>query len=186
MRSIRSDNRSEPVRDRQILAGFAWVGFAVFVGIATTVASSAIAAIAIIAVPGLLAIGALASAWKDLRAIRAFRSRHATSGRDLLIVYSASPVWGHYIEDRWLARWSERAVVLNRSSPEWHHEPEAELWRRMAGRTEHTPVAIVVPRKGHPEVVRFYSAFRDYKHGRPTSLLQREHELEAALDFAAS
>jgi hypothetical protein len=178
--------RSEPSRDRRLLAGCAFVGLAVFLAIGLSRTPSSIVTLGVIAVLGFLALLALIGVWKDIRVIRAFRSRHGADGKDLLIVYSDSPVWGRYIEEGWIARWSERAVVLNRSSPAWSHDPDAQLWRRMAGRTEHTPVAIVVPRRGQPKVIRFYLAFRDFKHGRRTALNQKERELEAALESAAS
>jgi hypothetical protein len=106
---------------------------------------------------------------------------HSASGRDLLIVYSSSPHWQPYIEEKWISRWQDRAVLLNRSAPDWQTRPETRLWRRLAGLQNHTPVAIVVPKRGATRIVRFYSAFQDYKHGKPSALHAKEEELENIL-----
>jgi hypothetical protein len=162
------------------------VGCAVF-----GIAAVGLAAYFLVTVPaarfGLLAIAlgillARIGAWWQLRqAVASFRRDHGSSGRDLLIVYSASPHWQEYIESRWLSTWRDRAVALNRSGPDWQRQPETLLWRRLAGRKEHTPVAIVVPPRGQPRIFRFYAAFRDFKHGKPGALEGRERELEQAL-----
>lgn len=114
-------------------------------------------------------------------AIREFRRVYGSMGRDLLIVYTDSPHWAPYIESRWLPRWHERAVVLNRSKPWRYEQPEARLWSALGGSLEHTPLAVVVPTKGRVRVIRFWRAFRDYKHGRPARLLAAEQALTSAL-----
>lgn len=119
------------------------------------------------------------------RAVRAFRQTYAPQGKDLLVVYSVSPHWQPYIEAQWLPRWGSRAVLLNRSDPDWKTRPETPLWRYMTGPTEHTPAAIVVPTRGTPRVVRFYSAFKDHKHGRSRALQAKERELEGALESSS-
>ena len=119
------------------------------------------------------------------RAIRAFRQAYAPVGKDLLIVYSASPHWQPYIEAQWLPQWGRRAVLLNRSAPDWKTRRETPLWRYMTGPTEHTPAAIVVPARGAPRLVRFYSAFKDHKHGRSRALQAKERELAEALESSS-
>jgi hypothetical protein len=132
----------------------------------------------VVAIPVSLLFGR----WRVLRAAQHFRRMHGVGGRDLLIVYSDSPHWKEYIESRWIERWRDRVVILNRSDPHWNARPEATLWRRVAGRNEHTPTAIVVPDQGRPQIVRFYSAFRENKHGKHALLIERERDLEARLD----
>jgi hypothetical protein len=131
----------------------------------------------------LLAIPAaiLIQRWQLRRATSAFRRAYASHGKDLLIVYSASPHWQTYIDRNWIARWQNRVVVLNRSAPDWKARPETPLWRRLTGPANHTPVAIVVPGDGTPTLVRFYSAFRDFKHGKVAALQAQEQALERAL-----
>ncbi len=118
-------------------------------------------------------------------ATRKFRERYGTEGKDLLIVYTASPHWQEYIEREWVPRWGARAVVLNRTQPWRSNDPAAFLWLVYKGGREHTPLAVVVPKRGAVRVVRFFSAFRDYKHGNDGRLRARERELEAALEASS-
>ena len=119
--------------------------------------------------------------WQLRDAVTAFRNAHQPARKDLLIVYTASPHWQPYIEENWIPRWQERVVPLNRSEPDWQNRPEAALWQRLAGRNDHTPIAIVVRKRGMPRVIRFFPAFRDYKHGKTGTLQAKEMELENAL-----
>ena len=150
--------------------------FSVYVVVAVPSARLVVIAVAL----GIL-LARLVAWWQLRQALTHFRRTHVAFGRDLLIVYSASPHWQEYIDSHWLTKWRDRAVTLNRSAPDWQQQPEAVLWRRLAGRTEHTPVAIVVPLRDRPRIIRFYTAFRDYKHGKATTLHEREADLEHAL-----
>ena len=166
-------------RERVALAGctllaFGLVGYAAYAVVTMPAARVGLAAL-VAAIP----ITILVQRWRLRRAVRAFRQAHAP--RDLLIAYTASPHWQEHIEQQWLTRWASRAVALNRSAPNWKQRPEAELWRRMAGRSEHTPVAVVVPPDRSPSIFRFYRAFQDSKHGKHAALLALERELENAL-----
>ena len=113
-------------------------------------------------------------------AVRRFRRERP--GKDLLLVYTDSPHWRPYIEANWLSQWEARAAVLNRSRPWAEAQPEAALWRAVAGTVEHTPLAVVVPPRGRLTVVRLYRAFRDFKYGKPEKLRSAEAALRAALD----
>lgn len=130
-----------------------------------------------------LAIGAWLERWKRRRLQRAFHARWGSSGKRLLLVYSNSPHWQAYIEEHWLPRVGEAAVVLNWSErgrwPE-QHPLEAQVFRRWAGDREFNPVAIVVPERGPVRVIRFWKAFRDYKHGKDRALRVAEAELASA------
>jgi hypothetical protein len=125
---------------------------------------------------------------RELGAIRRFRATWGVRGKDLLLVYSNSPHWQRYVEERWLPLWGHRAVVLNWSQrKQWDAErqSEVELFEVFAGRTEFNPLAIVVPAKGRSaEVVRFWQAFRDFKHGKPQLLREVEAELDRHLATA--
>ncbi len=102
-------------------------------------------------------------------------------GRRLLLVYSNSPVWQEYIETGWLPRFADVAVALNWSERKrWpsEHPFEARVFRAWAGRREFNPVAIAFLPDGTVEVVRFWLAFRDFKHGRPARLRAAEQRLE--------
>ncbi len=102
-------------------------------------------------------------------------------GRRLLLVYSDSPVWKPYIEASWLPRLGDVAVPLNWSERKrWPSERpfEARVFRSWAGRREFNPVAIAFLPDGTVEVVRFWRAFRDFKHGKAARLRAAERRLE--------
>ena len=115
------------------------------------------------------------------RAIAEFRAAHRTTGKDVLVVYSDSPHWKEYIETHWLPRWGDRAIAFDRSRPWREDQVEARLWRAIAGTTEHTPVVIVVPARGKVQIVRFWLAFRDFKHGKDRRLREAEARLATIL-----
>ena len=111
------------------------------------------------------------------------RREYRSLGKDLLLVYSNSPHWQSYVETNWFPRWKERAVILNWSERlTWNeNQPEVALFQALASHREYNPLAIVVPPRGRPLVVRFWKAFRDYKHGKDQKLKQQETELERLL-----
>ncbi len=117
--------------------------------------------------------------WYVRLLVRRFRAAHG--GKDLLIVYTNSPHWKDHIESNWVARWPHRTVTLNRSHPWSRKQPEAALWLAVRGIREHTPLAVVIPRRGKPRVIRFYTAFQEAKHGDDTCLRAAEQELEQAM-----
>jgi hypothetical protein len=123
--------------------------------------------------------------WRQWRAVRRFRSAWKSQGKDVLLVYSNSPHWRAYVEDTWLPRWGHRAVVLNWSDRRvWRHDRRAEvaLFRAFAGDREFNPLGIVVPSEGRrARVVRFWRAFRDFKHGKDRLLRAAEAELDGYL-----
>ncbi len=49
------------------------------------------------------------------------------------------------------------------------------------GDREFNPLAIVIPERGPVQVIRFWQAFRDHKHGRDRALRVAEAELAAAV-----
>ena len=115
------------------------------------------------------------------RVIAAFRAAYAGTGKDVLVVYTDSPHWKEYIETQWLPRWGDRAIAFDRSKPWREDQVEARLWRAVAGSAEHTPVVIVVPPRGKVRIVRFWLAFRDFKHGKDKRLRDAEARLATIL-----
>lgn len=98
-------------------------------------------------------------------------------GRDVLFVFSDSPVWHDYIERRILPVLGERAVAIN-----WSHRKQ---WRpslaRMAfyhfgGWHAFNPMAVVFRPFRRTRTFRFLKPFRDFKHGRPEALQKMERE----------
>ena len=164
-------------RQQAIGCGCSLAGLAVLIGFTVMLAGPyGLVVLGIVAVVVLSAIAKYhLHRW---RLAAEFRRKYGPDGKDVLFVYSDSPHWGEYIEANWLPRWGDRAVVLNRSRPWKGDQLEARLWFAFAGSAEHTPVAIVVPRRGRTRVVRFWRAFRERKHGDAASL----HAAEAQLD----
>jgi hypothetical protein len=137
----------------------------------------------VLAVP-FLAAGAWLDGRKRRRLQREFHARWGRSGKRLLLVYSNSPHWQAYIEEHWLPQLREVAVVLNWSDrTRWReqHPLEAEIFRMWGGDREFNPLAIVIPERGPVQVIRFWQAFRDHKHGRDRALRVAEAELAAAV-----
>ncbi|HET6836699.1 MAG TPA: hypothetical protein VFH24_01585 [Gemmatimonadales bacterium] len=56
----------------------------------------------------------------------------------------------------------------------------------MTGDREYNPVAIIIPKTGKMRVIRFWKAFRDYRHGKDQALRRAEAELEGAVRGPAS
>jgi hypothetical protein len=130
------------------------------------------------------AVGAWLDRRKKRRLQTGFHNRWGQQGKRLLLVYSNSPNWQAYVEENWLPQLQPIAVVLNwseRSTWAEQHPFEADIFRTWAGRREFNPLAIVIPADGPVRVVRFWQAFRDFKHGKDRTLRAAEAELGAAL-----
>lgn len=68
--------------------------------------------------------------------------------------------------------WSER------SSPEWQRRPlEVRIFEFWGGAREFNPMAILFPPHGPVETIRFWDAYRRFKHGDPRLLEATEAEL---------
>jgi hypothetical protein len=136
---------------------------------------------------GLLILVILAAVgWQQFAiwsATERFRREYRSIGKDLLLVYSNSPHWQSWVEANWMPRWQTRAVILNWSERAFwkRSQPEVALFHAMTDQREYNPLAVVVPKHGRPIVVRFWKAFRDYKHGKDSKLKQQEAELEKLL-----
>mgnify|MGYP007070565658 FL=1 len=141
---------------------------------------------------------------------REFDVRWAAHGKRGLLVYSNSLHWKEYVEQHWLPVLGATVVVLNWSDQTtWKTEAqfEARLFRHFAGPREFNPIAIVFvqpptgfkkffsgawqrrdwlslvfPGPVDVKVIRFWKAFRDFKHGRDRALRTAEGELFAALN----
>lgn len=103
-------------------------------------------------------------------------------GRDVLFVYSDSPVWREYIERRLLPDLGERAIVLNWSQRKrWRLSLSRIAFRHFGGTREFNPLAVVFRPFRRTRTFRFWKAFRDMKHERTESLQAMEREF---FDFA--
>jgi hypothetical protein len=129
---------------------------------------------------GLILLATLISFAYKLWLRSRFWLRYGRKGKFILFVYSNSPNWKDYIEANILPRIDSHAVTLNWSERrKWkkEHPLEAKVFRRWAGREEFNPVAIVFQPVSRVKVIRFWQAFRDYKHGKEDRLKSAEVEL---------
>ena len=139
--------------------------------------------ILVLALP-FLAVSAWLDGRKRRRLQREFHERWGAHGKRMLLVYSNSPNWQAYVEENLRPQLDSIAVVLNWSERvTWtERNPfEADIFRTWAGDQEFNPLAIIIPADGAVRVIRFWQAFRDYKHGKDRTLRTAEAELEAAL-----
>jgi hypothetical protein len=98
-------------------------------------------------------------------------------GRDVLFVYSDSPLWRDYIDQRILPRLGDRAVVLNWSERRrWRPSLARLAFHHFGGSRQFNPLAVVVRPFRRTRTFRFWQPFRDFKHGHPAALHAMERE----------
>ena len=101
-------------------------------------------------------------------------------GRDILFVYSDSPIWHDYIEEQVLPRLGERALVLNWSQrTRWRFSLARMVFYHFGGWRAFNPLAVVFRPFRRTRTFRFLKPFRDFKHGHPEALHQMEREFFA-------
>ena len=99
-------------------------------------------------------------------------------GRDILFVYSDSPIWHDYIEAGILPHLGERAVILNWSQrTRWRLSIAKLAFYHFGGDWQFNPLAVVFCPFRRSRTFRFWQPFRDFKHGHPETLYQMEREL---------
>jgi len=104
-------------------------------------------------------------------------SRWCPSGRDILFVYSDSPIWHDYIEQRILPFLGKRAVILNWSQrKKWEFSLARWAFHHFGGSREFNPLGVVFRPLRRTRKFRFWRAFRDYKHGHPDQVQKIERE----------
>lgn len=87
--------------------------------------------------------------------------------RNILFVYSDSPVWREYIDAQILPKIAHRSIVLNWSQRNtWRPSLARVVFRHFGGSEEFNPMAVVFPLLRPAQVFRFWQPFRDWKHGR--------------------
>lgn len=118
-------------------------------------------------------------------------------GKHVLFVYSDSKNWKRYIEENILPRIKKYAIILNWSKrdklikskrkaieifkfwAEIRFDDRAKSMRNRLGVVgkDYNPIAILFPKKGRTQVLRFYNAIKDYKHGKKRKLKELEKKL---------
>jgi hypothetical protein len=104
-------------------------------------------------------------------------------GKDVLVVYSDSPIWRDYMSAEVVPLVQKRAVVLNWSGrkkwPRW--SLAAHAFRTFGGRLEFNPMVVVFRPLRRAEVFRFWQAFKDWKHGQTEPVERLRQRLLAKL-----
>ena len=100
-------------------------------------------------------------------------------GKDILFVYSDSPIWKEYMTQQLLPLVQERAIVLN-----WSERSKWRKWslpvrvlRSIGGGRDFNPMVILFRPLRPALAFRFCSAFKDWKHGEPESVERLRNEL---------
>lgn len=105
-------------------------------------------------------------------------------GKDILFVYSDSPIWREYIATRVLPLVQERSVVLN-----WSERKKWSRWslgvavfHHFGGAGDFNPLVILFQPLRVARVFRFWSAFKDWKRGYKEPVERLQQELSTALN----
>lgn len=107
-----------------------------------------------------------------------------TRGKHVLFVYSNSPNWHDYIEQQILPRLPRKATILNWSERHTWQWPSlaVQAFYYFGGKAEHVPLAVIVRPFRATRTLRFYKPFKDYKHGKLTTLVRIEEDFFSTLD----
>ena len=104
-------------------------------------------------------------------------------GKDTLFVFSNSPIWHDYMSQQVLPLVQDRAVVLN-----WSERSTWRKWRlsqqvfySFGGRREFNPMVIIFRPICRAKVFRFWSAFKEWKHGHAGHVEELTNRLRTAL-----
>ena len=104
-------------------------------------------------------------------------------GKDILIVYSNSPIWQDYMTEQILPLVENRAIVLN-----WSERSRWRKWRlkqqvfhSFGGDREFNPLVVLFRPFRRARLFRFWSAFKDWKHGHTERLEALKDDLRMSL-----
>ena len=104
-------------------------------------------------------------------------------GKDVLLVYSDSPIWHEYMTTQVLPLVPKRAVILNWSErsrwPKWSFA--VHVFRSFGGRREFNPIVAVFRPFRRATVFRFWSAFKDWKRGYTEPVERLRNDLRLIL-----
>jgi hypothetical protein len=101
------------------------------------------------------------------------------SGKDVLLIYSNSPIWHEYMTTNILPLVQERAVVLN-----WSERHSWQKWslsvrafNMFKGGRDFNPMVILFRPFRAAKPFRFFRSFKAWKHGDPKGVEQLRTEL---------
>lgn len=104
-------------------------------------------------------------------------------GRDILLVYSDSPIWREYMTTQVLPLVRQRALVLNWSERKrWPWlSLQVSVFHSFGGGREFNPLVIVFRPCARATLFRFWQPFQDLKHGYREPVERLTKELSAVL-----
>lgn len=104
-------------------------------------------------------------------------------GKDVLFVYSDSPIWHEYMTTQILPQVQERAVVLNWSERRrWSSWSLAvALFHHFGGAGDFNPLVVLFQPLRLARIFRFWSAFNDWKRGNKEPVERLTQELFTSL-----
>lgn len=98
-------------------------------------------------------------------------------GKYVLFVYSNSPNWHDYIEERILPHIKDCSIILNWSErKKWSPGLATKVFKYYGGYSDFNPMAVVFQPFKKTRVFPFYQPFREHKHGNPEALEKMERE----------
>jgi hypothetical protein len=104
-------------------------------------------------------------------------------GKDILFVYSNSPIWHDYMTQQVLPLVQDRSVVLN-----WSERSTWRKWRltqqvlySFGGHREFNPMVIRFRPLRRAKLFRFWSAFKDCKHSYAEPVERLKNDLQISL-----
>ena len=104
-------------------------------------------------------------------------------GKDTLFVYSNSPIWQEYMTQQVLPLVQNRAIVLNWSERsiwrKWRLTPQ--IFYSFGGGHDFNPMVIIFRPLRRAKLFRFWSAFKDWKHGHSERVEQLTNALRMSL-----
>ena len=104
-------------------------------------------------------------------------------GKDVLFVYSDSPIWHDYMATQVLPLVQQRAIVLNWSErkkwPWW--SLGVAVFRHFGGARDFNPLVLVFQPLRSAKAFRFWSVFSDWKRGYKEPVERLRQELFAVL-----
>jgi hypothetical protein len=103
-------------------------------------------------------------------------------GREVLFVYSDSPIWRDYVYEKIFPALDGRAVILNWSERKhWKPSLATYVLKYFSISREFNPIALVFKPFRLVRSFKFYTPFKDYKHGHTEGVERMKDELFQAL-----
>jgi hypothetical protein len=104
-------------------------------------------------------------------------------GKDVLLVYSQSPIWHDYMTMQILPLVKDRAIVLDWSErKKWRKYSLPVLaFRLLGGHRNFNPLVIHFRPFRRAKLFRFWPAFKDWKHGKAETVDQLRCDLLSVL-----